>query len=119
MNEPAADIKYLQRDQIDVTKWDNCIAHSFNGLIYARTIYLDTMAKNWSGLIFRDYEIVMPLTWNKKYGLAYLYQPAFTAQLGIFSSSAIDQKIISAFLDEAKKRFRFCEIHLNYANDIK
>jgi hypothetical protein len=119
MNEPAADIKYLQRDEIDETKWDNCITHAFNGLIYARTVYLDTMAKNWAGLVFKDYEIVMPLTWNKKFGLTYLYQPAFTAQLGIFYSSFIDRKIISAFLYEVKKRFQFCEIHLNYANDIE
>lgn len=115
MIETATDIKYLQRGEIDVSKWDNCIIRSFNGLIYARSVYLDAMAKNWSGLIFKDYEIVMPLTWNKKYGISYLYQPAFTAQLGIFYSSDIDQIIISAFISETKKRFRFCEIHINYA----
>jgi hypothetical protein len=119
MIEPAANIKYLLRHEIDADKWDKCIANSFNGLIYARTVYLDTMSKNWSGLIFGDYESIMPLTWNKKYGFSYLYQPAFTAQLGVFSPSPIDQELMSTFINEAKKRFRFCEIHLNYANNVK
>lgn len=41
------------------------------------------MAKNWDALVLNDYEAVMPLTWNKKYGICYLYQPPFTACLGI------------------------------------
>jgi hypothetical protein len=116
MSSPAHDISYLDRNKIDIGKWDHCIRKATNGLIYARSFYLDIMAKNWSALILNDYEAVMPLTWNRKYGISYLYQPAFTAQLGLFSPIQQDIKIFENFLFQLSSHFRFCEIHLNYGN---
>jgi hypothetical protein len=118
VNKIIGDIRHLQREEIDSLRWDNCIQNAQNGLIYARTYYLDEMAAHWNGLILGDYDAVMPLTWNKKFGFAYLYQPAFTAQLGIFYQHEPDGSLDDLFLTEAKKYFRFCEIHLNYANAI-
>ncbi|MBS1975692.1 MAG: hypothetical protein JST13_15195, partial [Bacteroidetes bacterium] len=92
----AANIHYLQQHEIDKTRWDACISSSANGLIYACSSYLDTMSKNWDALVLRDYEAVMPLTWNKKYGVYYLYQPAFTASLGIFGNN-ISAKLTEDF----------------------
>ncbi|HSQ44739.1 MAG TPA: hypothetical protein VLM16_07060, partial [Ginsengibacter sp.] len=79
-------ISYLPQANIDKQKWDRCIDAAPNGLIYAYSFYLDAMSKNWDALILNDYEIVMPLTWNKKYGVYYLYQPFFTKALGIFGN---------------------------------
>jgi hypothetical protein len=118
MTEKVSDIRYLERHEIDAVKWDQCIAESSNGLIYAQSIYLDTMSKKWSALILNDYEAIMPLTWNRKYGFSYLYQPAFTAQLGIFYKGNPNPSIFNEFISQTKKRFRFCEIHLNYGNDF-
>ena len=59
-----------------------------------------------------------PLTWNRKFGFSYLFQPAFTAQLGIFYKKDPDQTLTESFITHAKKHFRFCEIHLNYANAL-
>jgi hypothetical protein len=117
MTDAISDIRFLQRNEIDVEKWDRCILNASNGLIYARSFYLDTMAKNWSALVEGDYNAVMPLTWNRKYGFSYLYQPAFTAQLGLFVNDPADQKLIELFISHLKKYFMFCEIHLNYANN--
>ena len=75
---------YKQRKEIDEAKWDKCISKASNGLIYAYSYYLDGMADNWDALVLNDYEVVMPLPWRKKFGFYYLYQPAFTAQLGLF-----------------------------------
>jgi hypothetical protein len=113
-----ADIRYLRREEIDSSRWDKCIRNANNGLIYARTFYLDAMAANWNGLILGDYDAVMPLTWNRKFGFAYLYQPAFTAQLGVFYQNDSDRSLSDLFLTQSKKHFRFCEIHLNYGNTI-
>ncbi len=49
------------------------------------------MAKQWDALVWNDYEAVMPLTWNRKYGIAYLYQPFLTAQLGVFGNDITPQ----------------------------
>jgi hypothetical protein len=75
MIESSSYIIYLERHEIDISKWDRCIVNAPNGLIYARSFYLDAMAENWSALVSDDYQYVMPLTWNKKFGIKYLYQP--------------------------------------------
>ena len=74
------------------------------------------MAGTWDALILNEYEAVMPLTWRKKWGISYLYQPAFTQQLGIFFPGSEGNEIVKAFLKEAISRFKFIEINLNYFN---
>jgi hypothetical protein len=108
-------IKYLQYNEIDKEKWDACIANAPNGLIYAYSFYLDCMAKHWDGLVFGDYEAVMPLTWNKKYGFYYLYQPAFTASLGVFGKN-LNEWLIDDFIIAIPKKFKLIEISLNFGN---
>jgi hypothetical protein len=106
----------MDRNEIDIHKWDYCIQNAPNGLIYAQSFYLDSMAGNWSGLVLNDYEAVMPLTWKRKFGISYLYQPVFTAQLGVFSKKLPDHQMMEKFIGHAELHFRFCEIHLNFAN---
>jgi len=112
------EIKYFTNDKIDKQKWDNCISNAGNSLIYAYSFYLDAMAKNWDALILNDYETVMPLTWNKKYGIRYLYQPPFTQQLGIFSQQPVTANTIQAFINIIKTKFPFAEVFTNTGNII-
>jgi hypothetical protein len=111
-------IIYLTHDKIDKKKWDRCIEKASNGLIYAFSFYLDIMSAGWDALVMDDYEAVMPLTWNKKFGIAYLYQPAFTQQGGIFGTDISDNKLVDAFITKALDKFPFIEINLNYANQF-
>lgn len=113
--QPLPDIQYLTRQQLDVQRWDTAIQKADNGLPYAYSLYLDHMCKQWSALVLGDYEAVMPLTWNSKYGIAYLYQPPFTAQLGVFGNQ-LTPSLIEAFLSAIPKKFRLIEIELNQAN---
>jgi hypothetical protein len=110
-------IVYLRHNEIDITKWDNCIAGADNGLIYSFSWYLDHMAKHWDALVLDDYKAVMPLTWNRKYGIYYLYQPFLTPQLGI-SGKKITKEIAEAFLQAIPGKFQFVEINLNTGNDF-
>lgn len=119
------EINYLTYQQINKQKWDACIDKAPNGLIYAYSFYLDTMAKNWDALVLYtgtnagdDYETVMPLTWNKKYGIHYLYQPAFTACLGVFGKS-VTAEIIGAFLNAIPAKFKYWDIYFNPGNIYK
>ena len=111
-------IRYVTRAELDVQLWDNCITNASNGLIYAYSFYLDTIAKQWDALVLDDYRMVMPLTWNKKAGLYYLYQPTFTHSLGIFGNN-ITSEIVKEFIDAIPKRFRLIEISLNKENDVR
>jgi hypothetical protein len=108
-------IQYLRHREIDKLKWDDCIKYADNSLIYAHSFYLDQMAKNWDALIFNDYEIVMPLTWNNKFGIHYLYQPFLTAQLGIFGKK-ITPAIVDLFIQAIPLSYRLIEISLNSEN---
>lgn len=108
-------IQYLQQYEIDKIKWDQCIKTADNSLIYAYSFYLDHMSENWDALILNDYEMVMPLTWNKKFGIKYLYQPFLTAQLGVFGKR-ITEKITGEFIESIPASFRYIDISLNTGN---
>ena len=113
------EIKHIKQSNIDTRKWDNCIAKSINGIVYAYSWYLDIVCPHWEALVYGDYETVMPLTQNHKYGVNYLYQPFFTQQLGIFSFNKIDETLIDSFLKAIPKKFKFIEINLNKYNRIE
>lgn len=110
-------ILYTHRKDIDTVKWDRCIDQATNGLIYAQIGYLDAMSRNWDALILGDYEAVMPLTWNRKYTISYLYQPFLCASLGVFGNG-LDASLINDFLVSIPARFRYWDIYLNPGNNI-
>ncbi|MBI2731333.1 MAG: hypothetical protein HYX40_11380 [Sphingobacteriales bacterium] len=112
-------LQYVPYRQIDKQKWNDCIEHAANGLIYAYSFYLDEMADNWDALILNDYEAVMPLTWRKKYNIHYLYQPHFCASLGIFSSRIISLELATQFLQSVPAKFKYWDISLNHANNFQ
>jgi hypothetical protein len=108
-------ITYLPQQNIDKQKWDRCIENASNGLIYAWSFYLDAMSKNWDALVLNDYEAVMPLTWNKKYGIYYLYQPFFVAHLGVFGND-LSPLLVQSFLENIPLKFRYWDFNLNERN---
>lgn len=109
-------IKYLRHIDIDKNKWDDCIVKSSNGLIYSNSVYLDCMATYWDGLVMDDYAAVMPLPFRKKYGLHYIYPPAFSQQMGITSIQEITPELIETFLNNIPAKFRYVEINFNVSN---
>ena len=114
MNEKAH-IQYLRCNEIDRRKWDLCIDNAPNGLIYSYSFYLDHMSSHWDALVLNDYEAVMPLTWNRKYGVYYLYQPFCCACLGVFGKD-INAGMMDAFLSAIPGKFRFWDIYFNHGN---
>jgi len=108
-------IRYRKRHEIDNDKWNLCIETAPNGLIYAYSFYLDGTADNWDALILNDYEAVMPLPWRKKIGFYYLYQPFFSAQLGVFGNT-INANLVENFLKAIPSKFKLWELSLNHQN---
>jgi hypothetical protein len=114
-------IHYLRRQELDPVKWDACIEADPNGLIYARMFFLDRMTMGqWDALVMEDYKAVMPLTWNRKYGFRYLFQPFCTPSLGLFADggSLGQAGLLSSFLRAIPKKFKYWDIDLNEANDM-
>ena len=111
-------IQYFTNSEINRGKWDECIKTSSNPLVYASSWYLDKVCPKWQALVEGDYRSVFPITWNKKFGLHYLFQPFFTQQLGLFSSTESNLVLID-FLEYLPKKFRYIEISLNEQNNIQ
>jgi hypothetical protein len=106
-------IKYLKQAEIDYDKWDQCISNAMNSYVYAYSWYLDIVAGEWDALVEDDYTRVFPLPFRKKMGIKYIYQPAFSQQLGLFSTSLQGNKKLQEFLRSIPKEFKLIEINLN------
>jgi len=111
-------IHHLKRSQIDEVKYNNCIKKAVNSRIYAYTWYLDIVADNWDALILNDYEAVMPLPWRSKYFIKYVYPPAWTQQLGVFSQGVISEELILRFIKTIPSKFRKITIQFNSGNNL-
>ncbi len=109
-------VENISSNKIDRKKWDACIDAAPNGLIYSRSVYLDTMCDNWNGIVLNNYETVMALPWRKKYGIKYIYDVPFIQQLGWIGE--VDEKIAQPFV---KALFNFCQYGsyaFNFLNEI-
>ncbi|MFT4019310.1 MAG: hypothetical protein QM668_20265 [Agriterribacter sp.] len=111
-------IRYIQHAAIDKAKWDSCITNAGNSLVYGYTWWLDHISPGWHALVLNDYDAVMPLTWRKKYGIYYLYQPFCTAMLGVFHKPGIKIKA-GDFLDAIPAKFRYWDIDMNEQNVVE
>ncbi len=110
-------IRHVPHKEIDFTKWDNCISTAPNGLIYGYSYYLDHMAKQWDGLVLNDYEAVMPLIWDKKYGILYCYQPPFIQQCGWFGSP-LTMHTCSTLFERIRSFCRYGDFMFNSHNQL-
>jgi hypothetical protein len=115
----VSNIVFIPREKIDVARWDSCVANSPVNLPYAHTWYLDAVAQHWDGLVLNNYEAVMPVPWYWMLAVKKVYQPHYCQQGGIFSMQQVDANMISLFLNEMKKHFYTCYIHLNYTNQLQ
>jgi len=112
-------IRYLHRKHIEDNKWNNCINHSFNGNLYGYSWFLDIVAGEWDALIENDYERIFPLVYRRKFGIFYIYQPFFTQQLGLYSTTKLDAEALGTFIQAIPLKFRQAEINLNTLNKVE
>mgnify|MGYP001052758527 CR=1 FL=1 len=101
-------IKYVHRKDLDLDKYNFCIENSIQTRVYAFSWYLDVVANHWDVLVLDDYEAVMPIPWNKKYGLKYVTQPYFCQQICVYSKSNIN---INIFIKKISKYFLYVNLN--------
>ena len=111
-------IRYIERNDIDEKKWNDCIEKSFNGNLYGYSWFLDIVADNWDALVEDDYVRVFPLVYRRKMGVSYIYQPFFTQQLGLYSTIKLDTEALHEFINSIPLTFKRIEINLNTLNRI-
>ena len=104
-------IRFLDRKDIDVERWDRCVRQSAVADIYALSGYLDIMARQWSGLVQDDYEAVLPIPWNRKFCIYYIYTPRFTSPLPLCGNPATALPLPD-FLAGIPTRFRLWDLDI-------
>jgi hypothetical protein len=102
-------LQIIEHNNINLKKWDATILDADFPCLFAMSTYLNATCANWKAMVLNDYEVIMPLTENKKYGINYLYQPHFTPQLGVFGKR-LSEKTERLFYNELLKQYRFIEI---------
>lgn len=111
-------IRYIKNESIDFKKWDRCIKKAFNGTIYAYSWYLNIVSENWDALVDNDYEKVMPLPNSFLMGNKIIVQPEFTGNLGIFSTTTLDDEIVASFINAIPNSYKYIRLNLNKHNVI-
>lgn len=110
---------YLSHHKINKELWDTCIEGSPNRMIYACSWYLDCVFPQWEAIADSNYQLVFPVTVNKKYGISYQFQPYFAQQLGIFSMQSINEDIVDGVIMNIPGKIKLIEINLNYFNNTQ
>ena len=109
-------IEIIPSEKIQTAQWNQIVADSSNGLIYAQTHYLDAVTDHWDALIINDYETIMPIPWRMKAGIKYAYTPPFIQQLG-FIGAPIHLKLES-IIKRIYSTYRYGSILLNTGNSM-
>jgi len=108
-------MKLLKKKDIDIEKWNACIASSDNPLIYGLIAYLDIVAKDWQGLVWEDndqYVAVFPLPIGVRYGIKYVYPPFFIQQLGLFTRGNNRDELEKEAFDFLNGKINFIELYV-------
>lgn len=111
-------IEYVRCNRVNRQQWDAALQLCVNRLIYARSVYLDTLCGDWDALLMGDYAYMMPLPRKNKWGFSYIPDIPFLQQLGIFSAQPVTREITLAFLAAAGKHFSYGNIYLNSCNEV-
>lgn len=79
----STDIAILPAIKLDKAKWDHCVFSDPHGSFFAAHDYLSYMAPGWGGLVLNDYQAVLPIIYNSKFGIKYMTGLPFVKQLGL------------------------------------
>ncbi|MFO7922997.1 MAG: GNAT family N-acetyltransferase [Bacteroidales bacterium] len=110
------EIRYLTNDSINRSEWDEWLRKAGNRRIYASSVFLDTFSPRWHAVVIDDGRAFMPLTWNRKFGVSYLFQPIFVQQLGCFFTDDSYMRTVPVLIEKVSQSFRFVDIALNEMN---
>ena len=102
-------IKFLEHSQIDFEKWDECISSTSSPQPYGFSWYLNWLSDQWQALVIGDYEVVLPLFIQKKYGQLYSTRPYGTQALGPYSKVPLTKEIVKSLVAAAMERVKYAE----------
>ena len=81
-------MKWIERQDIDMLKWEQCIDDSLFPSLFVRSWYLDIMTDGmWQAIVDENYKAVFPVFKKKKFGIPYITMPFLCQRTGIVTIS--------------------------------
>lgn len=88
----------VRRRDLNLDKYTTTLNNSLNYRIYAEYWYLDVLTnKKWEVWVYGDYEVLMPVPLQYKFGIRFVLQPFYCQQLGVFYKEEINPELFKAF----------------------
>jgi hypothetical protein len=109
-------IRKIKRKDLDEEKYAQSLRAAFNYRIYAEAWYLDALTHHkWECLVLGDYEVIMPIPLQFKFGFKFVTQPIYCQQLGVFYQEEISKELFHQF-EEKLHQYRVRAYHFNEEN---
>ena len=89
-------MKIVEREHIDIHKWDDLVALSKDATLFSLSHYLDAVAENWCVLVDENYSKGIALPYSIRLGIKCLYTPIFSRYTELLGG--IDSKDILSYL---------------------
>lgn len=91
-------LQKIKRKDLNVEKYSKALNKALNYRIYAEVWYLDILTDGkWECWIFGDYEVVMPVPLQFKFGIKFVIMPIYCQQLGVFYKEEISDELFKEF----------------------
>lgn len=108
-------IEFIKYSEIDFQKYEECLLRSDFQNFTSQKKVLDFLCKDWSLVIYNDYEFCAPISLHRKLIFQFALNPLFCQQLGIYGSG-LTATISDLFLDFILKNIRLKYYSFNYLN---
>lgn len=109
-----SEIRKIKRKDLDLEKYSKAINEALSYRIYAEYWYLDILTnKKWECWVYGDYEVVMPVPLQYKFGFKFVLQPIYCQQLGVFYREEIPDELFREF----EKKLHKCRVRAYHFNE--
>lgn len=98
-------MKIVEREHIDIHKWDDLVALSKDATLFSLSHYLDAVAENWCVLVDENYSKGIALPYSIRLGIKCLYTPIFSRYTEFLGG--IDSKDILSYLQNYFQKLIF------------
>ncbi len=109
-------LRKIKRKDLEVEKYSKAINEALNYRIYAEYWYLDILTgEKWECWVWGDYEVIMPIPLQYKFGFKFVLQPIYCQQLGVFYREEISDELFREF-EKKLHKYRVRAYHFNEEN---
>lgn len=91
-------MKIIQREHIDIKKWNALVSSSSDNAVFSLSTYLDAVAENWCVLTDDDYSKGIALPFTVRLGIKVAYTPIFVRYLEWFGEEIENLETIKAII---------------------